>query len=104
VLTFDEEVVLQSEPTLPINLQHLNEISTRTASRTWMQGTDVTRLVDAIQDHKDGRQQTYWLWILCIVITVVILGFSWFIWIKYIKGCINLWRKNVTATPLEPLN
>ena len=104
VLTFNEEVVLQSEPGLPINLQHLNEISTRTASRTWMQGTDVTRLVDAIQDHKDGRQQTYWIWILCIVITVIIFGFSWFIWIRYIKGCIKIWRKNITATPLETLD
>jgi len=56
MLTFAEEVVLQSELPLPIDLQHLNEISTRTASRTWMQGTDVTRLVSVLQDSKDDNR------------------------------------------------
>ena len=68
VLKFSEEVVLQSETPSPIYLQRLNEISTQVASRTWMQGTDVTKLVSVLQEVKGEQQQTSWLWFTCVIV------------------------------------
>ena len=99
VLTFSEEVVLQCEPSAPIDLQHLNEISTRTASKTWIQGTDATKLVNVL---RESEQQPIWLGVLCIVITFVI-GFLSPIWFKFIKRSYFSWRKNAPNPPLKSL-
>ena len=60
VLRFSEEVVLQSDMVSPIKLQRLDEISTRVSSRTRIRGTDVTKLVNMLQDANEQQQPTSW--------------------------------------------
>jgi len=95
--------VLQSETPSPIYLQRLNEISTQVASRTWMQGTDVTKLVSVLQEVKGEQQQTSWLWFTCVIVISVVIGSLWPVRLKLVKHCYVSWRKNVTAPPLNPL-
>ena len=85
VLKFAEESVLQSDLSSAINLQSLNEISTRVASRTQIQGTDVTKLVNILQDVKEQQLQTPWLWFTCVVVISVVIGSLWLIWHRLAK-------------------
>ena len=103
VLTFAEESVLQSDLPLPINLQRLDEISTRVTSRTQIQGTDVTKLVNMLQDAKEQRQPTSCLWFTCVVVISVVIGSLWPIWLRLAKHCYVSLRKNVTTPQLNPL-
>ena len=60
MLKFSEEVVLESDMVSPIKLQRLDEISTRVSSRTRIRGTDVTKLVNMLQDANEQQQPTSW--------------------------------------------
>jgi len=97
MLKVSEEVVLQSDLVSTINLQRLDEISTRVTSRTQIQGTDVTKLVNMLQDAKEQQQPTSWLWFGSIVFISALIGSLWPVWIRLVKYCYFSLRKNKTT-------
>jgi len=104
ILTFSEETVLQwwqSQPSLSLDLQRLDEISARVKSRDRIRGAYVPRVVNAPRD-ADKSQHTSWSWVIGIMIVSMITGSLWPIWLKLFKLCyINL--RACVRSPTEPL-
>ena len=87
ILTFSEETVLQSKPPFSVNLQRLDEISARVASRSQMRGAEVARFVSVFQDADVPQQAVPWLWVISIIVVSIVIGSLWPIWLRIIKFC-----------------
>ena len=88
MLTFTEEVVLQSNPSSSVNLQRLDEISARVTSRSQMKGAEVARIVSIFQDADVPQHTISWLWVICIIVMFTVIGSLWPLWLKIVKLCL----------------
>ena len=62
ILKFSEEAVLQTETTLPLHIQCLDEMAARAISRNHVRGVEVARVVNALQEEDERHQPISWLW------------------------------------------
>ena len=77
-----EESVLQSITGQPADLQRLDDILVRAASRSRVRGIEVTRAVGTLQGTKASQPPLHLRWILGIALTFLLLGASWPFWLK----------------------
>ena len=76
ILKFSEEAVLQTETTLPLHIQRLDENAARDVSRNHVRGAEVARVVNALQEDK-RHQPISWLWFVGIVILSMVIVSLW---------------------------
>jgi hypothetical protein len=100
VLNFSEEVVLQPNAASSVNVQLLDVIATRVASRSQLKGADVTRIIDALQENDNSGPPTSRLWFICFIVISVIIRSLLSILFTLFKCCYDYLRKHVN--PLTP--
>jgi len=104
IITFSEETVLQwwqSQPTSSVDLQRLDEISARVATRDRIRGADIPCIVNALRDADKSQHTMSWSWVIGIMIVSMIIGSLWPIWLKLFKLCYLKLRMYVHS-PTEP--
>ena len=82
VLHPSEDSVLQSITGQPADLQRLDDILVRAASRSHVRGIEVTRAVGTLQGTEASQPPLHLRWMLGIALTFLLLGASWPFWLK----------------------
>jgi hypothetical protein len=82
VLKFSEEVMLQPIAASSVNLQRLDAVASRVASRSHLKRADVTRIIDMLQEDDTSGLPKSWLWLTGVIVISVTVGSLWPVWLK----------------------
>jgi hypothetical protein len=102
ILHFTEEVVLQPNADSPKELQRLDEIRERAASRSHMKGIDVTRVIATFEDAELPHRSLHWIWFVGLAILFMAIGFVWSLWFKNVRNCCQHIHKQITTHYQQP--
>ena len=80
-----EETVFQANEHRSVNLQNLDAIVERAASRGYTQGLDVSKVVTALRSRESSRPPSRNTWIFSVAIALIGIGIVWLIWSRSAK-------------------
>ena len=80
ILHNSEENILQLTATQLMDLQRLDDILIRATSTSHVQGAEVNKVIDVLQEVDAPRQSLPWLWLVCIAMLFLAIGALWPIW------------------------
>jgi len=77
------------------NLQHLDGLVERASSEGRTQGIDIDKVVTVLRSTKMNQPTTHWVWIVIVIITSMVCGAVWPIWVKLFDKCSSRIRKHI---------
>jgi hypothetical protein len=105
ILEFSEESLLQTDAVRPMELQHLDGLIERVASRGNARGLDVNRATTVLQDrevYRNSSDKTLIIVVITVFIEVVII---WLIWCRIAGRCwLCKWKCMRQSKPSRNVN